>query len=155
MRYKLFVFLALSITASMLCIGWRAPYSSLHKHTQKRDGQKCFVVHCSYCCWSCSFIEKSSNKNHIFSHTFGYYCRIYFDKQLICMSNKLWRLHELTTNGTHTQNAYHIIYINIKCIVLRKKRFSSAMCCSSSFPLLVFFKWYFVGLLWFQPIKKD
>lgn len=39
-------------------------------------------------------IEKSSNKNHIFSHTFGYYCRIYFDKQLICMSNKLWRLHE-------------------------------------------------------------
>lgn len=44
-------------------------------------------------------IEKSTNKNHIFSHTFGYYCRIYFDKQLICMANKLWRLHDSSTNG--------------------------------------------------------
>lgn len=47
-------------------------------------------------------IEKSSNKNHIFSHTFGYYCRIYFDKQLIYMSNKLWRLHASNTQPTRT-----------------------------------------------------
>lgn len=104
--------------------------------------QKCFV-HCSVVVLLLVIlfiIEKSSNKNHIFSHTFGYYCRIYFDKQLICMSNKLWRLHELTTNGKHThthagtQNAHHI---NIKCINSRKKRFSSAMCC-----LRLFFGWF-------------
>lgn len=50
-------------------------------------------------------IEKSANKNHIFSHSFGYYCRIYFDKQLICMSNKLWRLHE--SNLKWTQSAQY------------------------------------------------
>lgn len=92
-----FFFLSLSVCLSasiycnlnMLCIGWR-----------------CFLLFVLLLILF--IIEKSANKNHIFSHTFGYYCRIYFDKQLICMSNKLWRLHESTANGQSCRYKYQM-----------------------------------------------